>query len=504
MRILLSRGLALELLRDAFEPGGKLVVDDIAGGTTTSVASIDELDGADGGGQGDGGEIEHAFRLDDLAILEREAIGLERTEGLLDPPAQTIELHDFLGLDGVADRERGQEAPQQRSGARWCLDFSCLHQSELDGFGHAGYTAVLRAGNAYGSGAQFHLGDSSLVARPARRHAYLTGYQSSGSAQGLEQPPACGQPAILPGADDQIEPFRLGAEERIDIAFAVGDHRHRGGFEQTLRRSLAARTPARRFLVLEAAAAARPGARLRAGPDRRIDEPDHSFGFDIHGDHRVNEKSRRLAVACRPEAASLLLATGKIDFGGVLHCQDAATGALCRRARAQGSDDPIHGNVGRRQETTHPHLACARLPELAQHHGPHRRDPLDHPIRASRYPNIPRRHRKTSRNLRPKALNLICNHEGITFVHPVAPPGGGKRARRSAANQSSGFGMRPCEKELADFPEEVRGDLADALAGLDQGLLLSMPLSRPTPSIGRGVHELRLRHRSGIYRAIYC
>src|SRR5436305_4551070 len=166
-----------------------------------------------------------------------EAIGLERTEGLLDPPAQTIELHDFLGLDGVADRERGQEAPQQRSGARWCLDFSCLHQSELDGFGHAGYTAVLRAGNAYGSGAQFHLGDSSLVARPARRHAYLTGYQSSGSAQGLEQPPACGQPAILPGADDQIEPFRLGAEERIDIAFAVGDHRHRGGFEQTFGRS---------------------------------------------------------------------------------------------------------------------------------------------------------------------------------------------------------------------------------------------------------------------------
>jgi hypothetical protein len=42
------------------------------------------------------------------------------------------------------------------------------------------------------------------------------------------------------------------------------------------------------------------------------------------------------------------------------------------------------------------------------------------------------------------------------------------------------------------FPEDVRGDLADALARLDAGLMLSMPLSRPMPNMGRGVHELRL------------
>ena len=30
-----------------------------------------------------------------------------------------------------------------------------------------------------------------------------------------------------------------------------------------------------------------------------------------------------------------------------------------------------------------------------------------------------------------------------------------------------------------------------------------MPLSRPMPSIGRGVHELRFRDRTGIYRVIY-
>ena len=54
------------------------------------------------------------------------------------------------------------------------------------------------------------------------------------------------------------------------------------------------------------------------------------------------------------------------------------------------------------------------------------------------------------------------------------------------------------------LPEEVRGDLADALARLDAGLVLSMPLSRSMPSIGRGVHELRLKDRSGTYRIVYA
>lgn len=64
--------------------------------------------------------------------------------------------------------------------------------------------------------------------------------------------------------------------------------------------------------------------------------------------------------------------------------------------------------------------------------------------------------------------------------------------------------LRACQREIESLPEEVRGDLADALARLDAGLLLSMPLSRPMPSIGRGVHELRLRDRSGAYRVVYA
>lgn len=61
-----------------------------------------------------------------------------------------------------------------------------------------------------------------------------------------------------------------------------------------------------------------------------------------------------------------------------------------------------------------------------------------------------------------------------------------------------------CRRELTSLPAAVRADLADALARLDEGLVLSMPLSRPMPSIGAGVHELRLRDRSGQYRVIYA
>jgi phage-related protein len=61
----------------------------------------------------------------------------------------------------------------------------------------------------------------------------------------------------------------------------------------------------------------------------------------------------------------------------------------------------------------------------------------------------------------------------------------------------------PCRKELNELPEGVREDLADALAKLDVGINLSMPLSRSMPSIGPRVHELRFRDRSGVYRVIY-
>lgn len=39
------------------------------------------------------------------------------------------------------------------------------------------------------------------------------------------------------------------------------------------------------------------------------------------------------------------------------------------------------------------------------------------------------------------------------------------------------FILKACQREIEDLPEEVRGDLADALARLDAGLMLTMPLS---------------------------
>lgn len=63
--------------------------------------------------------------------------------------------------------------------------------------------------------------------------------------------------------------------------------------------------------------------------------------------------------------------------------------------------------------------------------------------------------------------------------------------------------VKPALKDILKFPEEIRADLLDLLAQLDAGIKLSMPISRPMPSIGKGVHELRLKDASGIYRIIY-
>ncbi len=63
--------------------------------------------------------------------------------------------------------------------------------------------------------------------------------------------------------------------------------------------------------------------------------------------------------------------------------------------------------------------------------------------------------------------------------------------------------LKNCQKEIGEFPEEVREELGDVMVRLDKGHMLSFPLSRPMPSIGKSVHELRFRDRAGIYRVIY-
>ncbi|MCY4643884.1 MAG: type II toxin-antitoxin system RelE/ParE family toxin [Bacteriovoracales bacterium] len=63
--------------------------------------------------------------------------------------------------------------------------------------------------------------------------------------------------------------------------------------------------------------------------------------------------------------------------------------------------------------------------------------------------------------------------------------------------------LEVCQKELTLFPREVVEDFLDIVSRLNEGLTLNMPLSRAMPSIGRNVHELRLKDKSGIYRVFY-
>lgn len=60
-----------------------------------------------------------------------------------------------------------------------------------------------------------------------------------------------------------------------------------------------------------------------------------------------------------------------------------------------------------------------------------------------------------------------------------------------------------CRKEIDEFPLKVKEELVDAIADLQAGVILAMPLSRKMDGMGAGVYELRFKERSGIYRIIY-
>ncbi|MGB7845587.1 MAG: type II toxin-antitoxin system RelE/ParE family toxin [Candidatus Acidiferrum sp.] len=56
---------------------------------------------------------------------------------------------------------------------------------------------------------------------------------------------------------------------------------------------------------------------------------------------------------------------------------------------------------------------------------------------------------------------------------------------------------------IRSFPAEVRRELGKAIFDLQRGEVLKMPLSRPMAEIAAGGEELRIRDRSGSYRAFY-
>lgn len=56
---------------------------------------------------------------------------------------------------------------------------------------------------------------------------------------------------------------------------------------------------------------------------------------------------------------------------------------------------------------------------------------------------------------------------------------------------------------LKSFPENVRRELGKAIFDLQKGAKLSLPISRPMPAVAPGVEELRVKDRTGAYRAFY-
>ncbi len=56
---------------------------------------------------------------------------------------------------------------------------------------------------------------------------------------------------------------------------------------------------------------------------------------------------------------------------------------------------------------------------------------------------------------------------------------------------------------LRSFPEDVRRAFGKAIYDLQMGNALTMPLSRPMPVLGHGAAEIRIRDKTGSYRAFY-
>lgn len=54
-----------------------------------------------------------------------------------------------------------------------------------------------------------------------------------------------------------------------------------------------------------------------------------------------------------------------------------------------------------------------------------------------------------------------------------------------------------------EFPVAVQKELGDAILDLQYGAVLGMPLCRAMPTVAAGAYELRVRDRSGSYRAFY-
>jgi phage-related protein len=58
-------------------------------------------------------------------------------------------------------------------------------------------------------------------------------------------------------------------------------------------------------------------------------------------------------------------------------------------------------------------------------------------------------------------------------------------------------------REIQSFPKDIKIELGKLLLILQSGENITMPLSRPMPSIFNGVSELRIKDETGNYRIFY-
>ena len=63
--------------------------------------------------------------------------------------------------------------------------------------------------------------------------------------------------------------------------------------------------------------------------------------------------------------------------------------------------------------------------------------------------------------------------------------------------------LKQAQRELEDAPRDLIQDVFALFDDLMTGKHLNMPISRPLPSIAKGLHELRLSGRAGEYRVFY-
>lgn len=63
--------------------------------------------------------------------------------------------------------------------------------------------------------------------------------------------------------------------------------------------------------------------------------------------------------------------------------------------------------------------------------------------------------------------------------------------------------LKQAKRELRDAPPDVIQDVFALFDDLAAGKMLTMPVSRPLPSIAKGLHELRLSGERGEFRVFY-